>query len=124
MESDNKYLLIVGGTDTLGKEIAKVFKSNSSKWKIMSIDYMDNSNADMNISLNEKDKYSSKSVINNIYNTISSFSNDKLHCIINLSSVWKKSQLKQIEIFDDMDDMFNMNFTSSLLGNVHNCINC
>lgn len=117
MESDNKYLLIVGGTDSLGKEIAKVFKSNSSKWKIISIDYIDNTNADINITLNEKDKYSSKTVINNIYNSISSFSNDRLHCIINLSSIWKKSQLKQLDIFDDMDEMLNMNFTSSLLGN-------
>jgi UDP-glucose 4-epimerase len=36
-----KYLLVIGGTGILGSAIVKVFKNNSSNWKICVLDYAD-----------------------------------------------------------------------------------
>ena len=109
-----KYLLVIGGNGVLGTSIVNVFKSNNFNWKICVIDYLENPEADKNITINKDDKYDQK-FVNEIYEKIESFSK-VYQAIINVAGGWVRGSVKSIEIFQQTEEMLNKNYYSSLLG--------
>jgi hypothetical protein len=115
-----KYLLLLGGNGCLGSAIVKVFKNNSTSWKIIIIDYAENNDADHNIILDKNDKYD-EVFITNIYRKIELYSKN-IHSIINVAGGWVSGSIKNIEIFEQSYSMLNENYFSSLLGIIYSFI--
>src|SRR5690242_16982549 len=91
-----KYLLVIGGTEVLGEAIVKVFKNNSSNWRICVIGNEENTLADKNILMNKNDKYN-EDLVKRLYSEIESFTT-VLHAIINVAGGWMSGSVKNIEV--------------------------
>lgn len=115
-----KYLLVIGGTGVLGSAIVKVFKNNSSNWKICVIDYVENPQADKNITIDRNMKYTEENV-NKIYSQIEEFSK-VLHSIFNMAEGLVKGTVKSIDIFLQTDEMLFKNYYSCLFGIIKSII--
>lgn len=110
-----KYLLVIGGTGILGSAIVKVFKNNSSNWKICVLDYAENPQADKSIIIDRDMKYNDE-YIKIIYAQIEEFS-EIYHSIFNMAGGWIKGTVKSLDIFQQTDEMLFKNYYSSLFGN-------
>lgn len=113
MES-NKYLLVIGDSSVLCSAIVKVFRNNSSNWKICLIDYSKNPEADMNILLDSDAKYDEQ-LVKTICTEIETFTK-AFDGIINVQGSWTRGSIKSLDIFEQSAVMFNKNYYSSLLG--------
>ena len=111
-----KYLLVIGGTGILGSAIVKVFKNNSSNWKICVLDYAENPQADKSLIIDRDMKYNEEN-IKKIYTQIEEFSKF-YHSIFNMAGGWIKGTVKSIDIFKQTDEMLFKNYYSSLFGNI------
>lgn len=111
-----KYLLVIGGTEVLGKAIVEVFKSNSTNWKVIAIGTEENIKADKNIIISQNEKFN-ENLVKRIYGEIESITS-VTHLIINVEGGWMKGSVKNIEVFQESEEMLNKNYYSSLLGKV------
>jgi hypothetical protein len=111
-----KYLLVIGGTGNLGSAIVKVFKNNSSDWRICVMDYMENPQADKNILVDHDMQYNEE-YITGLYSQIEEFSS-VYNCIFNMAGGWVKGTVSSLDVFKQSQDMMSKNFYTSLLGNI------
>jgi len=109
-----KYLLVIGGTGILGSAIVKVFKNNSSNWKICVLDYAENPLADKSVIIDRDMKYNEEN-IKKIYSQIEGFSKT-YHSIFNMAGGWIRGTIKSLDIFQQTDEMLFKNYYSSLFG--------
>ena len=117
-----KYLLVIGGSEVLGEAIVKVFKNNSSNWRICVVGSEENSLADKNILMNKNDKFN-EDLVKILYSEIDSFTS-VFHAIINVAGGWMKGSVKNIDVFSESEEMFNRNYYSSLLGKIIFYLKC
>lgn len=108
MQSELKSVLVIGGAGALGRSVVKTFKNISPAWNVISIDLLENKDANENILLQRK---IDKSTIVNISSNLK----DKFDCIINVAGGWRGESLKNEEIVIVHDHMYRQNVASSVL---------
>ena len=108
MQSELKSVIVIGGAGALGRSVVKTFKNMSPAWNVLSIDLVENQEANENIILQ---KNFDKSTIVNINNTIK----NNFDCIINVAGGWRGETLKNEEIVIVHDIMHKQNVASSVL---------
>lgn len=111
---NNKYLLVIGDSSVLCEAIIKVFKNNSSNWKICLIDYSENIAADRTIIL-ENNCIFNEDLVRGLQPEIEAFSK-AFDAIINVQGSWTRGSVKSSDIFEQSNLMFNKNYYSALLG--------
>ena len=112
-----KYLLVIGGAGVLGSAIIKVFKNNTTSWKICAIDFSENNLADKNIII-DKDVKFNEDLVKKLYTDIESFTKT-FHAIFHVAGGWIKGSVKNIEVFTETEQMFDKNYYSCLLGKIN-----
>jgi len=108
MQSELKSVLVIGGAGALGRSVVKTFKTISPIWNVLSIDFVENQEANQNIIVQ---KNFDKSTIVNINNAIK----NNFDCVINVAGGWRGESLKNEEIVIVHKLMHNQNVASSVL---------
>ncbi len=106
----SKKLLLLGGNGQLGKVIVNTFKS-SNYWKILSLDFKENKNADDNFLIDSlmNDKNLDLTLLHN------ALSDTKYDAIVNVAGGWMGHSLKDNNILSSFETMFRMNTLSTVL---------
>src|SRR5690349_11896023 len=99
----NKYLLIVGDSGILTQALIKVFKNNSSNWKILLIDQVANTDADKTITLEASDTYS-ENLLKKLYPEIENFQ-IKYDAIIHVEGGLIRGSIISSNIFEQTSKM-------------------
>jgi hypothetical protein len=107
-----KYLLIISDSTVLSTSIIKLFKYNSSNWKILLLDNTENKEVDKFILFTENDFND----FTRLYSEIESFSNI-YHAIMHVTGSWTRGTIRNNDIFTQSDNMFRKNYYPCLLGN-------
>jgi hypothetical protein len=106
-----KYLLVLSDSNVLSTAIIKLFKCNSSNWKILLIDNIENKEVDKFILFSDND-YND---LTHLYSEIESFSKT-YHSIIHVTGSWSRGTIRNPDIFSQSKNMFNKNYYPCLLG--------
>jgi hypothetical protein len=106
-----KFLLIISDSNVISTAIIKLFKCNSTNWKILSLETNDNKEVDKCIQLT----YENYDNLLPLYSEIESFSKI-YHAIIHISGGWIRGSIRNPDIFTQSDNMFKKNYYPCLLG--------
>lgn len=112
-----KHMLLIGdkNMDILVNAIIRVFKSNSSLWRILLIDFSKNELADKTILIGENEKIDSK-LLSKLYLEIESNCSG-FDAVISVANDFEKGSVKNSDVFEQSEKMMRKNYYLSLLGN-------
>ena len=104
-------LLIIGGSGALGKSVINTFKKSNPLWRVMNLDFKENTQADSNyhfksavISQEELTKLSKND-----------FLQEKVDCIVNVAGGWTDGSFESFDVIEKVNQMMTMNLYSSVL---------
>jgi hypothetical protein len=106
-----KYLLVISDSNPLSNAIIKLFKCNTSNWKILLLDNAENKEVDKYI------PYTPDIDCTLLYSDIEGFSK-VYHAIIHVTGCWERGTIRSSDLFTQSENMFKKNYYPCLLGNV------